>query len=200
MGAAARRRPGGLDPPPRALTGDAGSSVEIVSEWDVVISDTASDVDRAALRGEIHAFNIAATGFRDGAVLSCFLRDGAELVAGIDGFTWGGYARIDYLWVREELRGQGLGSRLLAAAEAEARRRGLRHDRARHAFVPGARISTAPRLHRDRNHARHAAWILADAVPEAALTTSRNETRRMQQLTFAGAGRFDMGRRAGAGA
>jgi GNAT superfamily N-acetyltransferase len=95
-----------------------------VREWDVVIDDTASDADTAALRGEIHAFNIAATGFRDGAALSCFLRDGAELVAGIDGFTWGGYARIDYLWVREGLRGQGLGSRLLAAAEAEARRRG----------------------------------------------------------------------------
>ncbi len=124
MGPAARRRPGGLGPSPRALTRDAGSSVEIVSEWDVVISDAASDIDRAALRDEIHAFNIAATGFRDGAVLSCFLRDGAELVAGIDGFTWGGYARIDYLWVREELRGQGLGSRLLAATEAEARRRG----------------------------------------------------------------------------
>jgi GNAT superfamily N-acetyltransferase len=95
-----------------------------VREWDVVIADTASDVDRAALRDAIHAFNIAATGFRDGRVLSCFLRDGSALIAGIDGFTWGGYARIDYLWVSEALRGRGLGSRLLAAAEDEARRRG----------------------------------------------------------------------------
>jgi GNAT superfamily N-acetyltransferase len=95
-----------------------------VHDFDVVISDTASDADSAELRDALHEFNFAATGYRDGGSLSCFLRDDGELVAGIDGFTWGGYARVDYLWVTEALRGQGLGSRLLAAAEEEARRRG----------------------------------------------------------------------------
>ena len=165
-----------------------------------MIGDTASDADSAALRGEIHAFNFAATGYHDGAALSCFLRDGAELVAGIDGFTWGGYARIDYLWVsrgapraRARLplarRGRGRG----AAAR-------MRHDRARHAFVPGARPIPRPRLHRDRDHARHAAWILADTVPEAALTTSRNETASDAAADVRRARAGSLGRRAGAGA
>ena len=91
----------------------------------IVIRDTASHAESAELRAALHEFNFATTGYRDGRSLSCFLRDDdGALVAGIDGFTWGGYARIDYLWVAEPRRGQGLGSRLLAAAEAEARRRG----------------------------------------------------------------------------
>jgi GNAT superfamily N-acetyltransferase len=96
-----------------------------VTEWPIVIRDTAADAETAELRDAIHEFNYTATGYRDGRSLSCFLRDDAgELVAGIDGFTWGGYARVEYLWVTERLRGQGLGSRLLDAAEDEARRRG----------------------------------------------------------------------------
>ena len=95
-----------------------------MNEWSVVIRDDTSDADTAALRDALHAFNAASTGYRDGRPLSCFLHDGDVLVAGIDGYSWGGYARVDYLWVSESERGQGLGSRLLAAAEAEARNRG----------------------------------------------------------------------------
>jgi GNAT superfamily N-acetyltransferase len=96
-----------------------------VGGWEVEINDRAADVDSAELRDALHEYNFATTGYRDGKWLSCFIRDDdGKLVAGIDGFTWGGYARVDYLWVSERLRGQGLGSRLLAAAEDEARRRG----------------------------------------------------------------------------
>jgi len=96
-----------------------------VTEWQVVIADTASDADVAALRDVLHEFNFEATGYRDGRSLSCFLRDDrGALTAGLDGFTWGGYARVEYVWVAEAHRGQGLGTRLLAAAEDEARRRG----------------------------------------------------------------------------
>jgi GNAT superfamily N-acetyltransferase len=90
-----------------------------------VIGDSHSDEDSAALQLAIHEFNFAATGYRDDRGLSCFVRgDDGELVAGVEGFTWGGYARIDYFWVHERLRGRGIGTRLLAAAEQEARQRG----------------------------------------------------------------------------
>jgi GNAT superfamily N-acetyltransferase len=96
-----------------------------MNEFKVSISDEADERDVAELREAVHAYNRATTGYQDGASLSCFLRDDdGHLVAGIDGFTWGGYARIDYLWVEEQHRNTGLGRRLLHAAEEEARRRG----------------------------------------------------------------------------
>jgi GNAT superfamily N-acetyltransferase len=96
-----------------------------VSGERIEIADTASDGDIAELRNKILEFNFATTGLHDGRSLSCFLRDGSgNLYAGIDGFTWGGYARIDYLWVDESRRRHGLGRALLMAAEAEAARRG----------------------------------------------------------------------------
>ena len=87
--------------------------------------DEASPADRAELEERIHAFNMDRTGYRDGRDLSCFLRDDeGALLAGIDGFTWGGFAHVHSLWVDESVRGEALGSRLLAAAEEEARARG----------------------------------------------------------------------------
>ena len=98
----------------------------LVGGWDIEIGDHSPDADVAELRTALHEYNIASTGYDDGRSLSCFLRDDGRLVAGIDGFTWGGYARVDLLWVDEPLRRQGVGRALLAAAEAEARRRGCR--------------------------------------------------------------------------
>ena len=93
--------------------------------FSVRISDAVTADDRSELEERLHAFNIESTGFRDARDLSCLLRDAdGTLVAGIDGFTWGGYAHVEVLWVSEPLRGKGLGRTLLEAAEAEARERG----------------------------------------------------------------------------
>jgi GNAT superfamily N-acetyltransferase len=74
---------------------------------------------------EIIAFNVAATGYNDACSLSIAARgDGGDLLAGLSGWTWGGCGYIELLWVRDDQRGNGLGARLLAAAEAEIRRRG----------------------------------------------------------------------------
>jgi GNAT superfamily N-acetyltransferase len=50
-----------------------------------------------------------------------------ELAAGMSGWTWGVAAGIGLPWVREQSRGDGLGARLLAEFETEARSRGCAH-------------------------------------------------------------------------
>ena len=97
----------------------------VAPDRSIAIQDTADPADESALRAALLEFNFRATGFRDGRSLSCFLRDeSGRLIAGIDGFTWGGYAKVETLWVDESLRGQGLGRRLLQAAIEEAAARG----------------------------------------------------------------------------
>lgn len=79
------------------------------------------------LRRRLYAFNARATGVDDGALLVVTAReDSAGMVGGLFGWTWGGTAFVDLLFVDEDRRGRGLGSRLLAEAEAEAARRGCR--------------------------------------------------------------------------
>jgi GNAT superfamily N-acetyltransferase len=74
---------------------------------------------------EIYDFNAAATGHHDGRELSIAVRgDDGDLSAGLYGWTWGGCGYVELFWVREDQRGSGLGTRLLAAAEAEIRSRG----------------------------------------------------------------------------
>jgi GNAT superfamily N-acetyltransferase len=80
---------------------------------------------RERLDKEINAFNVAATGYRDVGLLSVAARgDDGDLLAGLSGWLWGGCGHIELLWVREDQRGTGLGTRLLAAAEAEIGSRG----------------------------------------------------------------------------
>jgi GNAT superfamily N-acetyltransferase len=78
------------------------------------------------LEDRIYEFNSAVTGIADGEWLAIFVRDDNRIVAGICGNTWGGCADIRQFWVEESRRKQGLGTRLLAAAEREAQRRGCR--------------------------------------------------------------------------
>jgi GNAT superfamily N-acetyltransferase len=67
----------------------------------------------------------ASTGLDDGRLLRVAARgsDG-ELLAGLCGWTWGGCGYVEFLWVRADQRGSGLGTRVLVAAEEEVRRRG----------------------------------------------------------------------------
>ena len=87
-----------------------------------------SDADRAVARrllDEIGQFNVEATGISEfHELLAVESDDDDQLVAGVYGWSWGGTYWIEALWVRADRRRQGVGSRLLAAAEAEARRHG----------------------------------------------------------------------------
>jgi GNAT superfamily N-acetyltransferase len=77
------------------------------------------------LEERLYEFNTAATGIGDGEWLAIFAKDEhGRIVGGICGSTWGGGAEIRQFWVEESRRNQGLGTKLLRAAEKEARRRG----------------------------------------------------------------------------
>ena len=95
-----------------------------MDEAALVVGD-ADDGLRERLDAEINAFNAAATGYPDGRLLCVSARgDGGDLRGGLFGWTWGGCGYVEFLWVRDDQRGSGLGTRLLATAEEEIRRRG----------------------------------------------------------------------------
>ena len=52
--------------------------------------------------------------------------DSGELMAGLVGETFGNWLEIEYLFVKEDIRGQGIGSQLLQQAESEAKKRNCR--------------------------------------------------------------------------
>ncbi|MEV0291699.1 MULTISPECIES: GNAT family N-acetyltransferase [unclassified Kribbella] len=77
------------------------------------------------LSRELDDFNTAATGAADRGSFSIKIADDTgELVGGLAAWTWGGLCGIDMVWIREDSRTDGWGSKMLQAAEAEARRRG----------------------------------------------------------------------------
>ena len=50
-----------------------------------------------------------------------------RLLAGLVAETFGNWLEIEYLFVKEDLRGQGIGSQLLQRAESEAKKRNCRY-------------------------------------------------------------------------
>lgn len=91
----------------------------------ISVSDTLSLEDLHRLDDLLDQDNIERTGIRDARLLAVMFRSAdGELHAGLHGHSWGGCCEIKTLWVAEDRRGQGIGTRLMAAAEQEAARRG----------------------------------------------------------------------------
>lgn len=91
----------------------------------IVITGDPDPADSLFLEEQIFQYNTKMTGYEFGGNVAAFVRDEqGDLVAGITGFCWGLTLKIEYLWVRDDQRGQDFGTRLLQAAEAEGKRRG----------------------------------------------------------------------------
>jgi len=90
------------------------------------IAQTRDPRIEAAISGGLAAYN--ATRFRvgDSATLVIVVRDdnNGEPIGGLLGHTSFGLLFLDLFYLPEELRGAGLGSRIITLAEHEARRRG----------------------------------------------------------------------------
>jgi GNAT superfamily N-acetyltransferase len=90
-----------------------------------ITTDIASAEDIARIGENLSAFNEQDVGPSERRGLTVLVRDVDErLVAGINGYTAWGWLFVQWLWVEEGQRGQGLAGRMLEAAEEEARRRG----------------------------------------------------------------------------
>lgn len=88
------------------------------------VEDDPDPLEVEFLETQIRREASAAMGLGDEVELAIFVRDAGRVVAGISGWTWGDCCELQNLWVDPSLRDRGLGSRLLAAAEAEAAARG----------------------------------------------------------------------------
>jgi GNAT superfamily N-acetyltransferase len=88
--------------------------------------DRGTGIDAEVRRG-IREADPPDVGRRDWEPLAVALRDGnGSLHGGAYGATMWGWLMLDGIWVSPGLRGRGHGVRLLAAAEAVAKRRGCR--------------------------------------------------------------------------
>jgi len=93
--------------------------------YPIIIEDQPAPGDLQYLEDQIIQYNMTQTGAFDGRALAIFLKNEQhEIIAGLSGYTWAGMCEIEFLWVHEDLRGQGYGSQLLQTAEQEARERG----------------------------------------------------------------------------
>ena len=88
------------------------------------VEDDPDPLEIEFLETQIRREASAATGLGSEVELAIFVRDAGVTVAGISGWTWGDCCELQSLWVAPSLRGRGLATRLLAAAETEAAARG----------------------------------------------------------------------------
>ncbi|UJQ96143.1 GNAT family N-acetyltransferase [Mariluticola halotolerans] len=114
-----------------AIPLDGGLSLSVTAD--------PAEGDLAIVRGGLAAFNDAVfppAGRKD---LAVFVRGAAgEVKGGLYGYTGWGWLYVQWLWLDESLRGQGLAGKLLVAAEVEALARGC-HGALIDTFSPTAR-------------------------------------------------------------
>lgn len=88
------------------------------------VTATPSPDDIAVLGDGLGAYNATDVGPSGREGLAVLLRQQDTVTGGIAGFTAWGWLYVQWLFVPEALRGQGVAARLLAAAEKEAVTRG----------------------------------------------------------------------------
>lgn len=99
---------------------------EIGTEPAISVTEVADERARTAIADGLAAYNEAKAGYRDYRPLAVLVSDprSGETLGGLYGRTSHGLLFVERFFLPETMRGGGLGSRVLALAEAEAKRRG----------------------------------------------------------------------------
>jgi len=91
----------------------------------LTVTNAPSAEELATIGESLQSFNDTDVGPSGRQAIVVVVRDDAHaIVAGISGYTAWGWLYVQWLFVAETQRGQGLAGRMLAAAEAEGRARG----------------------------------------------------------------------------
>ena len=96
------------------------------AETTITLTDAPHDDESAVIAEGLRAYNEAQAGYSDSRALAVLVRDPEtkKVVGGLHGRTSLGLLRVERFFLPEHLRRDRLGSRILAMAEEEGRRRG----------------------------------------------------------------------------
>lgn len=95
--------------------------------FDFELDEAPSEEEVKFTDDQIEAYNEQQVGHLDFKPLNLVMRDeDGKVIAGLVGLTGWEWLYIKILWVKEDLRGQGLGRRLMERAESLAIERGCR--------------------------------------------------------------------------
>jgi GNAT superfamily N-acetyltransferase len=100
----------------------------MAEEYRIIQIEQPGQAEWGTIGGGIHHYNIEQAGEDDHRSI-CFVLHGAqdEIVGGVIGATHWEWFHLDLMWLKEEVRGQGYGHRLLTMAEQEARKNGAKN-------------------------------------------------------------------------
>lgn len=92
------------------------------------ITDKINEQDEKIIYQGLLDYNLARIEDKNPRDLGIYLQDETgEKVGGLIGNTHGNWLFVKYLWVKEDQRGQNIGSELLKQAEETAKERGCRY-------------------------------------------------------------------------
>jgi GNAT superfamily N-acetyltransferase len=103
-----------------------GHIVADEAETTITLTEAPDDDESAVIAEGLRAYNEAQAGYSDSRALAVLVRDPEtkKVVGGLLGRTSLGLLRVELFFLPEDLRHCRLGSRILAMAEEEGRRRG----------------------------------------------------------------------------
>jgi ribosomal protein S18 acetylase RimI-like enzyme len=94
--------------------------------FEIRVDEAPDAEDIRQLVAGLVAYNRGRTGSEDRQPIAAFVRSGTRVVGGADGYTHWGWLYVSHLWVGDDLRGQGVGRRVMETLEDAARARGCR--------------------------------------------------------------------------
>lgn len=97
-----------------------------MTEAKIVVTDAPDDADIKVIQDGLKAYNTEKAGYDDYKPLAVFVTDPAtgKVVGGLYGGSYMGQLRVDRFFLPEDHRRDRIGSKVLATAEEEGRKRG----------------------------------------------------------------------------